>query len=63
MDTKTLLLNTARDPATANTFNYASMAHNNHLYFSTLVRLPPHLPSPSLQPPTNLSPSPPPPPQ
>ncbi|KAB8337107.1 hypothetical protein FH972_021411 [Carpinus fangiana] len=35
-DVKTLLLNTARNPATANTFNYASMAHNNHFFFRCL---------------------------
>jgi Fe-Mn family superoxide dismutase len=37
-DPKTLLLNTARDPAQAMIFNYASMAHNNHFFFSSLVR-------------------------
>lgn len=34
---KDLLINTARDPNLAPTFNYASMAHNNHFFFSTLV--------------------------
>lgn len=35
-DVKTILLDTARNPATANTFNYASMAHNNHFFFKCL---------------------------
>lgn len=39
MGLKELLIDIARNPASANTFNYASMAHNNHFYFSTLVRL------------------------
>lgn len=43
MSLKDVLIDTARNPATANTFNYASMAHNNHFYFSTLVwRCPKH---------------------
>ncbi|RSM20820.1 hypothetical protein CDV31_000191 [Fusarium ambrosium] len=32
-DTKTIALMTAREPAQAPTFNYASMAHNNHFFF------------------------------
>jgi len=44
-DTKTLLLQTARDPATANTFNYASMAHNNHFFFASLSPTPTDMPA------------------
>lgn len=36
MSLKDVLIDTARNPSTANTFNYASMAHNNHFYFSTI---------------------------
>ncbi|KAI1734350.1 Manganese/iron superoxide dismutase [Xylaria scruposa] len=35
----TILKSTARDPAQAPIFNYASMAHNNHFFFSQLVNL------------------------
>ncbi|KAI0193327.1 superoxide dismutase [Xylaria flabelliformis] len=35
----TILKSTARDPAQAAVFNYASMAHNNHFFFSQLVNL------------------------
>lgn len=35
----TILKSAARDPADAAVFNYASMAHNNHLFFSQLVNL------------------------
>ncbi|KAI1112480.1 Manganese/iron superoxide dismutase [Nemania sp. NC0429] len=35
----TILKSAARDPAQAAVFNYASMAHNNHLFFSQLVNL------------------------
>ncbi|KAI8954277.1 Manganese/iron superoxide dismutase [Xylaria longipes] len=35
----TILKSTARDPAQAALFNYASMAHNNHFFFSQLVNL------------------------
>ncbi|KAI0446817.1 Manganese/iron superoxide dismutase [Xylaria telfairii] len=35
----TILKSTARDPTQAAIFNYASMAHNNHLFFSQLVNL------------------------
>ncbi|KAI0460223.1 Manganese/iron superoxide dismutase [Xylaria acuta] len=35
----TILKATARDPAQAAIFNYASMAHNNHFFFSQLVNL------------------------
>lgn len=38
--TKTLLLNTAREPDQAALFNHASMAHSNHFFFNCLVRLP-----------------------
>ncbi|KAI9728354.1 MAG: hypothetical protein M1828_003754 [Chrysothrix sp. TS-e1954] len=34
--TKDILLQTARSPSTAHLFNYASMAHNTHFYFSSL---------------------------
>ena len=34
--TKDILLQTARSPSTAHLFNYASMAHNNHFFFSSL---------------------------
>lgn len=34
---KDLIINTAREPTLAPTFNYASMAHNNHAFFSGLV--------------------------
>lgn len=37
MSLKDVLIDTARNPTTANTFNYASMAHNNHFYFSTIA--------------------------
>ncbi|KAH8602849.1 Fe superoxide dismutase [Bisporella sp. PMI_857] len=35
-ETKTIAIKYARDPAHAATFNYASMAHNNHFFFQTL---------------------------
>lgn len=35
----TILKSAARDPAAAAVFNYASMAHNNHFFFSQLVNL------------------------
>ncbi|KAL8843519.1 MAG: hypothetical protein Q9170_000023 [Blastenia crenularia] len=35
--TKDLLLKYARDPGHAALFNYASAAHNNHFFFSTLI--------------------------
>ncbi|KAI1757315.1 Manganese/iron superoxide dismutase [Xylaria castorea] len=35
----TILKSSARDPAQAAIFNYASMAHNNHFFFSQLVNL------------------------
>ena len=35
-DTKDVLLKFARDPNHAATFNYASMAHNNHFFFQGL---------------------------
>ncbi|KAI0100414.1 Manganese/iron superoxide dismutase, partial [Nemania sp. FL0031] len=38
-DTLAILKSAARDPAEAATFNYASMAHNNHFFFSQLVNL------------------------
>ncbi|MCJ1438867.1 hypothetical protein MMC27_008257 [Xylographa pallens] len=34
--TKTLAIKYARDPSKASLFNHASMAHNNHQFFSTL---------------------------
>ncbi|KAI1312404.1 Manganese/iron superoxide dismutase [Xylaria venustula] len=37
--TLTILKSTARDPSQAAVFNYASMAHNNHLFFSQLANL------------------------
>ncbi|KAL8938092.1 MAG: hypothetical protein Q9211_003370 [Gyalolechia sp. 1 TL-2023] len=36
--TKDLVLGYARDPNHAALFNYASAAHNNHIFFDTLVR-------------------------
>ncbi|RWA12281.1 hypothetical protein EKO27_g2823 [Xylaria grammica] len=39
LDPLTILKNTARDPSQAATFNYASMSHNNHFFFSQLVNL------------------------
>ena len=36
--TKALVLKYARNPDKAALFNYASMAHNNFFFFSTLVR-------------------------
>ncbi|KAL8814183.1 MAG: hypothetical protein Q9223_006572 [Gallowayella weberi] len=41
--TKDLLIKYARDPNRAALFNYASAAHNNHLFFETLVTLLPPL--------------------
>lgn len=38
LDTKNILEKYARDPNQAPTFNYASMAHNNHFFFKTLSR-------------------------
>lgn len=35
--TKALLLDYARQPSMASLFNHASMAHNNHFFFSTLT--------------------------
>lgn len=37
---KTLALQFARDPMSASIFNHASMAHNNHFFFSTLSTSP-----------------------
>ncbi|KAI0974551.1 manganese and iron superoxide dismutase [Xylaria arbuscula] len=37
--TLTILKSAARDPSQAAIFNYASMAHNNHFFFSQLVNL------------------------
>ncbi|KAK4174981.1 putative mitochondrial SSU ribosomal protein S26 precursor [Triangularia setosa] len=37
---KDVVLATARDPSQAATFNYASMAHNNHFFFKTLSPTP-----------------------
>lgn len=37
-DPKTVLLKTAREPAFAATFNYASMAFNNHFFFKGITR-------------------------
>ncbi|KAG6013386.1 hypothetical protein E4U54_006823 [Claviceps lovelessii] len=36
-DTKTISLMTAREPSQAPTFNYASMAHNNHFFFKGIA--------------------------
>ncbi|PHH70658.1 hypothetical protein CDD82_6997 [Ophiocordyceps australis] len=36
-DTKSTLLLTAREPKQAAIFNYASMAHNHHFFFSTIT--------------------------
>lgn len=36
---KKLVIKYARDANKASLFNYASMAHNNHFMFTTLVRL------------------------
>jgi hypothetical protein len=36
--TKNLAIKFARQPDQAATFNYASMAHNNHFFFKCLVR-------------------------
>ena len=38
MPLKDLSIEVARNPSTANTFNYASMAHNTHFYYQSLVR-------------------------
>ncbi|KAI0879479.1 Manganese/iron superoxide dismutase [Hypoxylon argillaceum] len=38
-DALTILKSAAREPAQAAVFNYASMAHNNHFFFSQLVNL------------------------
>lgn len=38
LDVKNILEKYARDPNQAPTFNYASMAHNNHFFFKTLSR-------------------------
>ncbi|KAI0506109.1 Manganese/iron superoxide dismutase [Xylaria bambusicola] len=38
-DTLPILKSAARDPAQAATFNFASMAHNNHFFFKNLVNL------------------------
>ncbi|KAL1880798.1 hypothetical protein VTK73DRAFT_4968 [Phialemonium thermophilum] len=35
-EVKTIVLNTAREPAEAPIFNHASMAHNNHFFFKRL---------------------------
>ncbi|RDA92655.1 hypothetical protein CP533_1450 [Ophiocordyceps camponoti-saundersi (nom. inval.)] len=40
MRTKHIILATAREPKWAPIFNYASMAHNNHFYFSGLSPVP-----------------------
>lgn len=40
MEVKYLLLKTAREPPLAHIFNHASMAHNNHFYFSGLSPTP-----------------------
>ncbi|PHH61809.1 hypothetical protein CDD80_1435 [Ophiocordyceps camponoti-rufipedis] len=40
LDMKKLLLLTAREPSKAHIFNHASMAHNNHFYFSGLSPTP-----------------------
>lgn len=37
---KAIILANARSPTTASTFNHASMAHNNHLFFGSLSHLP-----------------------
>ena len=37
---KDLVIKYARDANKASLFNYASMAHNNHFMFTTLVRPP-----------------------
>ncbi|KAH6619622.1 Manganese/iron superoxide dismutase [Chaetomium sp. MPI-SDFR-AT-0129] len=37
---KDIMLSTARDPAEASTFNYASMIHNNHFFFKNLSPTP-----------------------
>ncbi|TKA70283.1 hypothetical protein B0A55_06740 [Friedmanniomyces simplex] len=48
--TKDIALQFARDPMSASLFNHASMAHNNHYFFSTLSTHPPKLDShPSLR--------------
>ncbi|KAI9729571.1 MAG: hypothetical protein M1834_006767 [Cirrosporium novae-zelandiae] len=44
-DTKTLLIKYARQPDRAAYFNYASMAHNNHFFFSSLSPTPTAIPS------------------
>lgn len=36
-----VVIQTAREPLFASTFNYASMAFNNHFYFQSIVRGPP----------------------
>ncbi|KAI4130783.1 MAG: hypothetical protein LQ338_001555 [Usnochroma carphineum] len=46
--TKDLLLKYARDPSHAALFNYASAAHNNHFFFSTLSPEPIPIPTPLL---------------
>lgn len=38
MSVHDIILETARDPLMANTFNYASMAWNNHFFFNGIVR-------------------------
>ncbi|KAK5110801.1 hypothetical protein LTR62_005512 [Meristemomyces frigidus] len=38
--TKDLAIQFARDPMSASLFNHASMAHNNHFFFSTLAPVP-----------------------
>lgn len=40
MDVKAILVHTARDPANAALFNYASMAFNNHFFFKYIVSAP-----------------------
>ncbi|KKA29140.1 hypothetical protein TD95_003485 [Thielaviopsis punctulata] len=42
---KTLVTQTARDPDTAHIFNYASMAHNNHIFFQSLTNDPAPMPA------------------
>jgi superoxide dismutase, Fe-Mn family len=37
MDTKSILIQTAREPDSASVFNYASMAFNNHFFFKGIV--------------------------
>ncbi|KAI1412641.1 manganese and iron superoxide dismutase [Hypoxylon sp. FL1857] len=38
-ETLSIVKATARDPSQASLFNYASMAHNNHLFFETLANV------------------------